>query len=141
MNEDLIYRLRKRAEIRRQITTRKSVQEGAPDRIADLLEEAANYIERLENPCQCGTCRPIDWRDPTSMRMILCPTCGNKRCPKALHHDCICTGSNDTDQIPKAYKASYDAYYNPITDEWLESPCGDPTCDYCNARPERPSLI
>jgi predicted phosphoribosyltransferase len=43
--EDIVYRLRKRAEIRRQITTRKSVQEGQPDRIADLLEEAANRIE------------------------------------------------------------------------------------------------
>jgi hypothetical protein len=48
MSEDLIYRLRKRAEIRRQIPTRKSVQEGNADRIADLLEEAANEIERLE---------------------------------------------------------------------------------------------
>ena len=47
-SDDLIYRLRKRAEIRRQIQTRKSVQEGAPDRIADLLEEAANRIEELE---------------------------------------------------------------------------------------------
>ena len=50
MNEDLVYRLRKRAEIRRQIQDRKSVQEGKPDRIADLLEEAANRIEELE----CG---------------------------------------------------------------------------------------
>lgn len=48
MNEqDLVYRLRKRAEIRRQIPSRKSVQEGQPDRIADLLEEAANEIEAL----------------------------------------------------------------------------------------------
>ena len=48
MNEsDLVYRLRKRAEIRRQIPTRKSVQNGEPDRIADLLEEAANEIEKL----------------------------------------------------------------------------------------------
>ena len=45
--EDLVYRLRKRAEIRRQIAGRKSVQEGKPDRISDLLEEAANEIERL----------------------------------------------------------------------------------------------
>lgn len=44
---DLVYRLRKRAEIRRQISTRKSVQEGKPDRIADLLEEAADEIEAL----------------------------------------------------------------------------------------------
>lgn len=48
MSEDLIYRLRKRAEIRRDIKTRKSVQEGAPDRISDLLEEAANKIEELQ---------------------------------------------------------------------------------------------
>lgn len=55
MNEqDLVYRLKERARIRRQIPGRKSVEEGKPDRIADLLEEAAaeiefqrNYIEEL----------------------------------------------------------------------------------------------
>ena len=48
MNEnDIVYRLRKRAEIRRQIQDRKSVQEGKPDRIADILNEAANEIVRL----------------------------------------------------------------------------------------------
>ena len=46
VSTDLVYRLRKRAEIRRQIASRKSVQEGKPDRIADLLEEAAAEIER-----------------------------------------------------------------------------------------------
>jgi hypothetical protein len=46
--QSLVYRLRKRAEIRRNIKDRKSVQEGTPDRIADLLEEAANEIERLQ---------------------------------------------------------------------------------------------
>lgn len=47
MTDDIVYRLRRRAEIRRQITTRKSVQEGQPDRLADLLDEAADEIERL----------------------------------------------------------------------------------------------
>lgn len=47
--DDLVFRLRKRAEIRRQIPGRKSVEEGQPDRIADLLEEAATEIERLRN--------------------------------------------------------------------------------------------
>jgi hypothetical protein len=50
--EELVYRLRKRAEIRRQIPSRKSVQEGKPDRIADLLEEAADRIEELETQKQ-----------------------------------------------------------------------------------------
>ena len=45
--DDLIFRLRKRAEIRRQIPSRKSVQENKPDRISDLLEETANMIEEL----------------------------------------------------------------------------------------------
>jgi hypothetical protein len=47
--EDIVYRLRKRAEIRRQIPTRKSVEEGKPDRIADLLDEAADAIETLRS--------------------------------------------------------------------------------------------
>ncbi len=47
IENDISYRLRKRAEIRRQIPSRKSVQEGKPDRIADLLEEAADEIEHL----------------------------------------------------------------------------------------------
>jgi hypothetical protein len=46
-NDDIVDRLRKRAEIRRQIATRKSVQEGKPDRIADVLEEAADMIVTL----------------------------------------------------------------------------------------------
>ena len=47
--QELVYRLRKRAEIRRQIPGRKSVEEGKPDRIADLLEEAASEIEQLRD--------------------------------------------------------------------------------------------
>lgn len=45
--EQLVYRLRKRAEIRRSISERKSVQENKPDRISELLEEAADEIEKL----------------------------------------------------------------------------------------------
>ena len=46
--QTLVERLRIRASIRRNNTERKSVQEGKPDRIADLLEEAADEIERLK---------------------------------------------------------------------------------------------
>ncbi len=46
--DSIVYRLRKRSDIRKQITTRKSVQEGKPDRLCDLLDEAADTIERLE---------------------------------------------------------------------------------------------
>ena len=47
--QSLVFRLRKRAEIRRQIPGRRSVEEGARDRISDLLEEAANKIEELNS--------------------------------------------------------------------------------------------
>jgi len=45
--QSLVFRLQKRAEIRRQIPGRKSVQEGSKDRIADLLEEAARIPSEI----------------------------------------------------------------------------------------------
>jgi rubrerythrin len=58
--ESLVYRLQKRAEIRRQIPGRKSVQENKPDRIADLLEEAAKeilYLKKIATgPWRCNVC-------------------------------------------------------------------------------------
>ena len=36
-------------------------------------------------------------------RMIVCPTCGNKRCPKASDHDLACTGSNEPGQPGSVY--------------------------------------
>ena len=50
--QSLVFKLRKRAEIRRQIPGRKSVEEGKEDRIANLLDEAANEIERLTDLLQ-----------------------------------------------------------------------------------------
>lgn len=35
--------------------------------------------------------------------MILCPDCGNKRCPRATSHDESCTGSNEPGQVGSAY--------------------------------------
>lgn len=45
--------------------------------------------------CWCETCRPITMQD---MRMVLCPDCGNKRCPKATDHRNACTDSNAVGQ-------------------------------------------
>lgn len=52
MDQDIVDRLRIRASIRRQIPGRKSVQENKPDRIADLLDEAAEEIQDLRNLVQ-----------------------------------------------------------------------------------------
>ncbi len=45
------------------------------------------------NGCYCRACNPF------LQRMILCPRCGNKRCPKAESHTFKCTQSNATGQI------------------------------------------
>ena len=66
--QSLIDRLRIRANIRRQINTRKSVQEGKPDRLADLLDEAANEIEMLQNENSPTLCTE------TQQRLSLQPT-------------------------------------------------------------------
>ena len=60
MSEDLVYRLRKRAEIRRQIPNRKSVQENQPDRLADLLEEAADELESVK--------QQLKWYEDTDIK-------------------------------------------------------------------------
>ena len=41
--------------------------------------------------CWCTTCRPITLEDA---RFVVCPDCGNKRCPKAHNHELACTNSN-----------------------------------------------
>jgi hypothetical protein len=39
------------------------------------------------------------------------------------------------------FDANWDAEYCPICDEWRRDPCGDPHCEYCSRRPERPGLV
>lgn len=47
--------------------------------------------------CWCTTCRPITLEDA---RFVVCPDCGNKRCPKATdHREWQCSGSNEPGQV------------------------------------------
>ena len=36
------------------------------------------------------------------------------------------------------YSEQWDAYYDEATNEWTESKCDDPTCEYCVGRPDKP---
>lgn len=47
--QTIVEKLLNRAHIRRNAEGRKSVEEGKEDRLADLLEEAAEHIMCLEN--------------------------------------------------------------------------------------------
>lgn len=53
--------------------------------------------------CWCRTCRPVTMTD---MRFVVCPECGNKRCPHANDHRNACTGSNEPGQEGSAYPAA-----------------------------------
>ncbi|MGK3358696.1 hypothetical protein ACSLN9_18355, partial [Enterobacter kobei] len=53
--------------------------------------------------CWCRTCRPVTMTD---MRFVVCPDCGNKRCPHANDHRHECTGSNEPGQEGSAYPAA-----------------------------------
>jgi hypothetical protein len=38
----------------------------------------------------------------------------------------------------KEYSEEYDAFFDPVKNEWLEDKCDDPECHYCPNRPEKP---
>ena len=38
----------------------------------------------------------------------------------------------------KKFSDQYDAYYCASCNEWMESKCDDPECEYCPNRPEKP---
>ena len=56
-----------------------------------------------EPTCWCHICRPVT---VTDMRFVVCPDCGNKRCPHANDHRNTCTGSNEPGQEGSAYPAA-----------------------------------
>lgn len=56
--------------------------------------------------CYCYNCnigRLVNGIPYVLTRMIVCPTCGNKRCPHATDHMLACTNSNDPGQTGSRY--------------------------------------
>lgn len=61
--------------------------------------------------CTCHRCiKENDIKGPSGLlplsaeRMIICPKCGNKRCPHASDHRLECTGSNEPGQPGSVYQ-------------------------------------
>lgn len=63
-------------------------------------QNAPQSIPEIIPDCWCRTCRPVVLND---MRFVVCPDCGNKRCPRANDHRNACTGSNEPGQEGSAY--------------------------------------
>lgn len=62
------------------------VMTKADPRLIDLAK-----TQVINARCWCKKCQPITIHD---MRMVVCPVCGNKRCPKASDHELPCSNSN-----------------------------------------------
>jgi len=65
--------------------------------------EPVSQPDELPTKCWCHTCRPVTMTD---MRFVVCPKCGNKRCPHANDHRNACTGSSEPGQEGSAYPAA-----------------------------------
>jgi hypothetical protein len=70
---------------------------------AQQPQNAPQNIPEFIPDCWCLTCRPVVLND---MRFVVCPDCGNKRCPRANDHRNACTGSNEPGQEGSAYPAA-----------------------------------
>ena len=62
-----------------------------------------------EYNCWCYNCLdklldPVTMLPPTMSRFIVCPSCGNKRCPRATDHRLECTNSNEPGQAGSRYE-------------------------------------
>lgn len=85
---------------------RAAMLQGAEHDFREISNSSTNnFRENAETStkCWCRTCRPITLTD---MRFVVCPECGNKRCPHANDHRHACTGSNEPGQEGSAYPAA-----------------------------------
>lgn len=87
------------------VKDRKPFQTAAPDFREIVNSSTNNCRENAETStkCWCRTCHPVTISD---MRFVVCPECGNKRCPHANDHRNACTGSNEPGQEGSAYPAA-----------------------------------
>lgn len=78
---------------------------AAPDfrEISNSSTEHFRGNAETSTKCWCHTCRPVT---VTDVRFVVCPECGNKRCPHANDHRNACTGSNEPGQEGSAYTAT-----------------------------------
>ncbi|SXG02932.1 Domain of Uncharacterised Function with PDB structure [Klebsiella variicola] len=80
----------------------QNAQQNIPEIIPEIIPGWILVSERIPD-CWCRTCRPVAIND---MRFVVCPDCGNKRCPRANDHRNACAGSNEPGQEGSAYPSA-----------------------------------
>jgi hypothetical protein len=81
-----------------------------PDCSISSGRQGGFWVREAGAVCGCITCSAADADDYERLTgdllfplFVVCPDCGNKRCPKASHHDNACTGSNGAGQSGSVY--------------------------------------
>lgn len=67
-----------------------------------ILEELYELQSNLK--CWCHRCCEEQTGYQQMFKMVVCPTCGNKRCPRATSCKLECTGSNSSGQEGSVYQ-------------------------------------
>ncbi|WP_258315843.1 hypothetical protein [Klebsiella variicola] len=119
--QDVLEALQKVARIRLDLNDFDGDRRGIADCLGDAEEALIEVVNRraamlqaqpqnapqnipeIIPDCWCRTCRPVVLND---MRFVVCPDCGNKRCPRANDHRNACTVSNEPGQEGSAYPAA-----------------------------------
>ena len=85
---------------------------GFPKKTLDIIAvgtgKGRSMLPSLYDPqnsvkCWCQTCCKNETGEYHLFRMVVCPDCGNKRCPKATNHMLECSGSNEPNQEGSIY--------------------------------------
>ncbi|HGD3335371.1 TPA: hypothetical protein ACI4B1_000624 [Enterobacter hormaechei] len=85
---------------------RAAMLQGAEPDFREISNSSTKHFREnaeTSTKCWCRTCRPVTFADS---HFVVCPECGNKRCPHANDHRHACTGSNEPGQEGSAYPAA-----------------------------------
>jgi hypothetical protein len=109
MNNEPVAWMLLRDESCVEITEWFGVMRGWEDFLGDNEKIVELYTHPVKGQDGCGNCHAClvgvteHGLPVTFQRMILCPDCGNKRCPKASNHRHQCTESNEPNQRGSIY--------------------------------------
>lgn len=85
---------------------RAAMLQGAEPDFREISNSSTKHFREnaeTSTKCWCHACRPVTFSDS---RLVVCPECGNKRCPHANDHRNACTESNEPGQEGSAYPAA-----------------------------------
>ena len=86
--------------------------DGFPKKTLDIIAvgtgKGRSMLPSLYDPqnsvkCWCQTCCKNETGEYHLFRMVVCPECGSKRCPRATNHELECSGSNEPGQEGSIY--------------------------------------